>query len=462
MTASIVPNWLRRHWEGEGGIGALLPIAVPMIVTSIFDTLMTFIDRVYLAHVGKEEMSASLAGGITSWMCICLFVGLISYVSTVVAHFYGAGRKNECPQVMHQAILLAVACYPICLLTSWLGSHALGGEGHSPVQTRLERIYFWYLAFGCIVALMRSAYSGFFAGIGKTKVIMVANCVSLVVNLVVNYVLIFGKWGFPAMGIVGAAIGTVLAGVAMALVIGVWYYREIARPEYQGGPRRHFEWEKMRPLIVFGFPNGVGNFLGMASFVVVVSLLSRYGADMAAATTITFNWDNVSFFPMLGMQIGVSTLVGQFMGAKRPDLAERAAYSGYKLTITYALLGTLVFSLLPTLLVSVFTPEAPGVDYTEVRKIAVPMIRASAFYLIFDAITLISDGALKGAGDTFWTMIIGVGWHWLVAFLQWFAIARCHFAPFPAWLVFVFSIMGHGIILVWRFQLGHWKQIKMI
>ena len=150
------------------------------------------------------------------------------------------------------------------------------------------------------------------------------------------------------------------------------------------------------------------------------------------------------------------------MGAKRPDLAERAAYSGYKLAISYALIGTLVFSLLPTLLVSVFTPDTPGVDYTEVRKIAVPMIRASAFYLIFDAITLISDGALKGAGDTLWTMIIGVGWHWLVAFLLWFAIARCHFAPIPAWLVFVFSIMGHGIILVWRFQLGRWKKIKMI
>ncbi|MBR0459832.1 MAG: MATE family efflux transporter [Victivallales bacterium] len=452
---------MKRHLDGDGGIRQLLPIAVPMILTSVFDTLMTFIDRVYLSYVGKTELSASFSAGITSWMCICLFVGLIGYTGAVVAQFYGAKRYTECPHVVEQSLRLAFLCYPLCLLTCWLGAFTFGGEGHDPEQARLERIYFWYLSFGCIVALLRGAYCGFFAGIGKTKIIMVANCVALVVNLTVNYVLIFGKFGCPAMGIRGAAIGTVLAGLAMALIVMFQYYREIRKPPFVGTPSG-FDWGKLRTLVVYGAPSGVGQLLGMGSFVVIVYLLNAYGADVAAATTITFNWDNVSFFPLIGLQTGVSTLVGQFMGAQKPELAERSAYSGFKLALSYSICGVFAFCLFPHILVGVFTPEGEGLDYAQVRTIAIPMLRAAALYLLFDAIHLISSGALFGAGDTLWTTVLNVCLSWIGALGLWVTIRILNVSPIQAWITFVFFVMFHSVIIYVRFRLGGWKNIRMI
>lgn len=451
-----------RHIEGPGGIRALLPIAVPMILTSIFDTLMTFVDRMYLSYVGKEEMAACMIGGTSSWMCMTMFVGLIGYSSAIIAHYYGANRHKECPKVVYQAVLLSLASYPVILLIGWGVSYTFGYNGHAPKQVELERVYFAYMIFGGILALMRSAFSSFFAGIGKTYIVMIGNGVALLVNLVSNYVLIFGKFGFPRMEVKGAAIGTLLASLSMVLVIIFSFLSTVRKEPYYSRISFKLDREKMRTLLRFGFPNGLENMLGMASFVLTLTALHSYGADVAAATTIVFNWDSVSFFPLMGLQIGVTALVGQSMGAGKPLVAERSAYSGFKLAFSYAGVVILLFWIIPYILVGVFTPDVEGLDYGNVRELAVPMLRLASFYLLSDALYLISSGALRGAGDTFWVMVAGILIHWFIAGAVWIAVKYCGVTPMMAWLLFVLTVMFGGFIILFRFLKGGWKNIKML
>ncbi|MDD4538649.1 MAG: MATE family efflux transporter [Lentisphaeria bacterium] len=455
---------VRRHLDGPGGISALLPIAVPMIISQIFDTLMTFVDRLYLAYVGKEEIAACMSGGITAWLCMTLFVGIIGYSSTIVAHHYGAKRFRECPLVVYQGLLLAVLSYPLVLVVASFASRIFTSGGHDPVLAELELQYFWYMAFGGILALLRTAVASFFAGIGKTKVIMWANSTALLVNLVANYVLIFGKLGLPAMGLKGAAIGTLMASATMTVVICVAFLREIRRAPYSATwADVHYNWRNLRALLRFGLPNGVENLLGMGSFVAVVTSFNSYGANVAAATTIVFSWDLVSFFPLIGIQVGVCTLVGQCMGAKNPAGAEQAAYSGFKLALVYSGLALVIFCTIPQVLVGIFTPDnVPGLDYGAVRELAVQMLRLAALYLMFDGIVLVSSGALRGAGDTLWVMIVGTILQWTNAGVVLIGVHVMQWQPIYAWLVFVFAIMTTSAVVFMRFKHGKWKSITML
>ncbi|NLF62836.1 MAG: MATE family efflux transporter [Lentisphaerae bacterium] len=452
----------RRHCDGPGGISALLPIAIPMIVSSVFDTLMTFIDRLFMAHVGKEHIAACMSGGITSWLCLTLFAGLIGYSSTLVAHHYGAKRYEECPKVVFQGIILAFVSYPLALAASYFAAMSFEWAGHDPIQIELERRYFWYMAFGGILALLRSAFAAFFAGIGKTKVIMRANAAAVVVNIIANYVLIFGKFGFPALGIDGAAIGTLLSSTCMTGIIGASFWRHARQKPFRTKRFAHLDPYNLKTLLRFGAPNGLENLLGMASFVAINSAMHSYGADAAAAITIVFSWDLVMFFPLIGLQVGVSTLVGQNLGAGDIPAAERSAYSGFKLTFWYSALGVFFFCAFPHLLVGVFTPDIPGVDYQAARDLAIPMLRIASLYLMFDGVMLIASGALRGAGDTLAVMLITVNLHWISAALALAGAYYFNWPPTTAWIALVISFMLGSIVLCIRFKQGKWKQIRML
>ncbi|MGI5924255.1 MAG: MATE family efflux transporter [Lentisphaeria bacterium] len=456
--------FVRRHLDGPGGISALLPIAVPMIISQVFDTLMTFVDRLYLAYVGKEEIAACMSGGNTAWLCLTLFAGIIGYSSTLIAHHHGAKRFRECPLVVYQGLLLALLSYPLALLVARFAARSFSAAGHEPTLVALELQYFWYMAFGGILSLLRAAVASFFAGIGKTRVIMWANSAALLVNLVANYILIFGKLGFPAMGLKGAAIGTLMASGTMTAIIMLAFLCEIRRAPYSATLSDiRFDRRNLRALLRFGLPIGVGGLLGMGSFVVVVQSFNSYGANVAAATTIVFSWDLVSFFPLVGIQIGVSTLVGQCLGARNTVGAEQAAYSGFKLALLYSGLMLIAFCLFPQVLVAMFTPDnVPGLDYSEVRVLAVKMLRLAAFYLLFDGIFLIASGALRGAGDTFWVMAIDTSIRWFEAIVLMIGVRYLQWSPVHAWAVMVFTTVLGGVIMFGRFKQGKWKDVRML
>ena len=110
----------KRHFDGPGGILELLPIAIPMFFSTMFDMLMMFIDRLFLSHVGVVHQAAAMTGGITSWMVVSFFVGIVGYNSTLTAQYYGAGQKYNCVRMVKQSLWCAIVSYPLILLGCWL------------------------------------------------------------------------------------------------------------------------------------------------------------------------------------------------------------------------------------------------------------------------------------------------------------------------------------------------------
>jgi MATE family multidrug resistance protein len=460
MVSFMLRQYFSRHWHGPGGIAALIPIAVPMILSNIFDTVMMFVDRLYLAYVGKEQMAACMGAGITSWSCMVFFVSVISYASAMVARSYGAGRHAECSPAVWQGIRLGVFSYPLVIAAGFLAVCAFALAGHDPLQVKLETIYFWYMLIGGgLLALIRAPLAAFFSGIGKTKVIMQASFAAMLVNLLFNYLLIFGKFGFPRLEIVGAALGTLLASLVMDGILLVVFLRHCKQPEYRNPTAWKYNAVLTRILLRYGLPTGLDAFLATIAFNLAIVLFHGYGADAAAAVTIVMNWDLIAFFPLMGVQVAVTTLVSQNLGAGNLKAAERSAYSGCKLNVFYSLFIMALFLLLPRLLVSIFTPESEGLDYSLVSQLAVQLLRWAAFYLIFEGVYLAFSGALRGGGDTLWAMLIGLFFHWFLAANVMVTSRLLGLTLLGSWRAWVLSFALGGTMIFWRFKKGHWKKI---
>lgn len=459
---STLSQRLRAHLDGDGGIRQLVAIAFPMFISQAADTLMMFVSRFFLARVGREHMAAAMSGGLTAFMSFTFFIGVIGYGNALVAQHLGSGRRERCGLAAAQGLFLAVLSYPVILLVRPAGLWLLRTAGHDPLQQALETDFFRIVVWFAVFPLLRAAFGSFFSGIGRTRMVMIANGVGMLVNIGVNYVLIFGKCGFPALGLRGAAFATAIASMVSVAILAAAYFSPALRREYGTASGLRLDRSMFTCLLRFGLPSGTEFFLNMAAFTLFVQFMHSYGRDVAAAVTITFNWDSVAFVPLIGVGIATMSLVGRYMGAGSPELAERAAYSGLKTTVWYTTIIFVLFLAAPQALAGLFVPGGNAQDYAAVMPRTVFMIRMASVYLLSDAFMLVFGGALRGAGDTRWAMCTSVTCHWLFTSASWVLIRVVRCTPETAWVVFVFLVSLTGAIFFARFRGGRWKSLRVL
>lgn len=474
---SYLRHFFHRHFKSSGGIYDLLPIALPMMISQSFDTAMMFIDRLFLSKLGEGYMAACMSGGMISFTTMTFFIGLLSYSGTLTAHAWGAKQYHECPKIVSQGIWLSLLFFPIILLISGLLVLNFDKLGHAPEQVVLERQYFLALLSFTLFPLLRSVLAGFFTGIGRTWVLLLANFIALLVNVIINYFLIFGHGPFPKLGILGAGIGTGISTVTLTLILWGFYLYTIKKDQVFAKLQLFYRFNRhlLLKLWRYGAPCGLELLLNMAAFTCVISLLHSYGTKVADAVTIVFNWDLIAFVPMIGMQIGVTTMVGQYMGAKQPELAEKVTYSGFKIGACYALFMQFLFISASATLINLFKPSGEIANFTEIYTLAVVLLRLAAIYIFFDGMILVFTGALRGAGDTTWVMNVNTTMHWLMVLciyasikiwnipcLSPFAQKYAFWLPVGSWLFFVCMIMITSLIFLFRFRQGKWKQLDIL
>jgi MATE family multidrug resistance protein len=439
----------------------LLGIALPMVISQASDTVMMFTDRLFLSRLGEAYLSAAMSGGLTAFMLSSLFLGTVGYTSAVVAQLFGAGRKEGCGEATVQGLILALFCYPLILALSPLARYLFVLAGQSPLQIGLGYEYFRVIIFGSIFLVLRYAISGFFLGIGRTRVVMLANLAGMLINLPANYVLIYGKLGFPALGLTGAALGTVLGSLVTFLILLASYLRRANRLEFATHRGFRFRGATMRTLVRYGAPAGVEMLLNVAAFNLFVQFLHSYGTGVAAAVTIAFNWDIVAFIPMLGMSYATTALVGQFVGGRDLTQARRAAYLSLRVAWIYSGAMVIVFLAATRVLVRTFAAGFPG-DTSEITRLATVMIRLASIYTLADSAQLVFAGALRGAGDTRWVMWVSVALHWVFAAVAVTLIRVLRIPPVLAWVGFIVFIVLLGAAMYLRFRGGRWLQIRLI
>jgi MATE family multidrug resistance protein len=439
----------------------LVAVALPMIASQASETVMLFVDRLFLSWLGKVHIAASMSGGLSTFVFTSLFAGIVGYTNAIVAQYYGAERNDRCVEATVQGTYLSFALVPAAYLLIPLVQHFFVIVGHSAEQVRLESTYFGILMLSAPFVLLRQVFVGFFLGIGRTRIVMAANVVGMVINVPLNYVLIFGHMGFPALGIRGAAYGTIAGSGTILFILLIAFFRHQLYRSYAGTGRFKLRWDLIRRLVRFGLPAGTELFLNVFAFNLFVQLMHSMGEDVAAAVTITFNYDMVAFIPMVGLGVAVTSLVGRQMGGGNPEGARKATFLALRVGYSYASLMMVVFIAGAGPLVRVFAGALSAQDQ-ELLNLAKAMLRLAAIYTLADITQLVFGGALRGAGDTRYVMYISVAMHWFMAIGAVVLIRVVEAPPLTVWLFFIGFVVLLGAAIFWRFQNGAWTRMKVI
>ena len=436
----------------------MLVVALPMLLSMSFDTLMTFVDRLFLAKLSPFEMNAALGGGGTQIVMTNLFVGVLSYATAMVAQRLGAKKNGECSQVIVQSMYFALICMPFIFLTIPLGYFLFGLQHLDPLQMEPQKLYFKILIFGSPLVLARSVLANFFTGIGETKIIMKSAFVALLVNIFANYFLIFGYGPFPKLGIAGAAYGTLLGTFSSVAMMALVYFNKKNRRRF--GTSKNFGWDgsTMKELCGRGIPCGIEFFLNMFAFQSLLFLFHGMGAVSATAASIMFNWDMVAYVPLMGLEIAATSLVGRYVGAKNAAAARRSCISGLKIGWAYALTIAMLFLLLPGVLVDIFSPDTASDVFNEARPMSIFMLRVALFYIVSEVLLVIFAGALRGAGDTLWVMFTSVCMNWCVTSTLFVSAYIFHLPANYAWCAVVCGYSLWPFVFLWRWKTGRWRR----
>jgi MATE family, multidrug efflux pump len=447
--------------QNSSTLQRLLIIAFPMVISQASDTVMLFVDRLFLSRLGEEYLAASMSGGLTQFMVSAFFIGTISYITAIVAQYYGAKNLKKCSQATFQAIALSVFSYPILLVISPLARFFFIASGQSTMQVELAYVYFQTLIFGSIFLMLRYALAGFFIGIGRTTVVMIANMVGMLVNIPLNYVLIYGKLGLPALGLQGAAIGTIIGNMTIFIILISFYLRGKNRTDFATHKALKLNRNLLKTLLHFGVPAGLEMFMNIAAFNLFVQAMHSYGTKVAAAVTIAFNWDVVAFIPMLGMGYAVTALVGQNIGAGDYNEARRSTYMGLKTAWVYSISMVIIFLIAAKGMVGLFVSGFEG-DSEEITALALTMLRLVSIYIMADSAQIVFVGALRGAGDTKWVMKVSVAFHWIFALVAILLIKVGRVNPVLVWICFIVFLITLGFTTFFRFRSGKWREISVI
>ena len=426
-----------------------------MVVSQGAFAVMIFTDRYFMSQIDPVHMAAALGGGIASFFSFCFFTGLLSYTNAMAAQYLGAGEPQKCPKVVTQGIIMTVMSTPFLTLVAFLVVGIFEGMGHDPAQVELERVYYLILMSGVLITLAKTCISSYFAGIGRTHVVMICDVFGLLVNVPLCYAMVFGKFGLPALGIVGAGVSTVVATVLAFALFLAFYFRKEHREQFRVRHSFSLDLKILRRLWRLGSPGGLEMFLNVAAFNLFLLMFQSYGIAEGAAATIVFNWDILSFIPMIGLHVAVISLIGRFVGARDMARANEVMTAAFSIALAYSAVLAVVYITCRFPLVEVFAP--PSGDFTAVRELAPFMMIGLSTYVMADAIILVSGGVLRGAGDTRWLMVASVSLHWAMLVAQFLIIRVFELNPRVSWMAFVMLVFAIALVYALRLKSGRWR-----
>ena len=454
---------LQRRWGAEGGYREFLIIAFPLILSTASWSIQHFIDRVFLTWYSTEALAAALPAGMTNFIFLSFFIGIAQYVNTFVAQYTGAGRPERVGPAIWQGVYLALLSGLLALGLAAVSTPLFELIGHDPTVRQAETVYFRVLCYGIGVHVLSTTASCFFSGRGKTWILLAVNVAVTTLNVVLDYGLIFGRWGLPEWGIRGAAWATNFAGLFSALLFFILILRPSHRREFATLRGWKPEADLFRRLLRFGGPSGLTFMLDILAFSLFILIAGRLGTVELAASNLAFNINTLAFMPLIGCGIAVTTMVGQRLGRNQPEKAEYCTWSGFHLSLFYTISMALAYILLPQLFLLPFSAHAQGADFTAAYAIAVILLRIVAIYCVFDALYMTFTATLKGAGDTRFIMWVSVPLGWALMVVPCF-VGQVYFNAgiYALWGFLCFYVVTMALVFYFRFRQGKWKSMRVI
>lgn len=429
-------------------------LAAPIVLTQLSQTVMHMTDSAFVGQLGAAELGGLGFAGIWGWTVFCVFSGCASGVQTFVAQAHGAGREHECGAWAWRGLWAVVL--PATLLYALFGLFAepfLGALGASEEVNRHAVAYQHVRPLGIPALAAWMVLAAYFRGLGDTRTPLATTIVANLVNIVLAYGLVFGRFGLPAWGVPGAALATSVAEWLQAGMLFAVLLARRQRLRFGTGPRG-LERAAVVRFLRTSAPIGGQWLLDMSAFAIFTTLVARMGTAAMAANQAMLSLLSLSFMQAYGISLATSTLVGRYKGAGEPEAAARSLGSALRLGIGLAIAVAALFLLVPDRLLGLYTRDP------QVLALGRPLLALGAGFQLFDALGIVVAGALRGAGDTRWPFVAQTLGAWVVRLpLAWAFALGLGYGALGAWCAELVFVLGLGVAFLWRFRSGTWRGV---
>lgn len=400
------PSFISRFFKESG---ALLHLSIPIILMQLATQSMGFVDTTMAGQVSAEDLAA-IALGTSLWLPVSLLLrGIIMALTPVVAFHRGAQNYQSIQTNFIQMLWLSSLVSAVLIAYLFSGEMILVGLQVAPEIIPIASDYVVALAFGVPGIALFYTLNGFCEGMNNTRVPMIISVVGLLVNIPVNYVLIYGKFGLPAMGAVGCGWATsivywLMSALLFSYVKGHHHYKRILRFNSLKPV-----WYEIKQLFKLGMPIGLNIAVCGSIFAVIALLIGRIGAENVAAAQIALNISSMTYMIPMSLSFGITIRVGHALGEQKHYDAKDRSLFGIITAALLSLISVAFFLLFPEWIIRLYTTD-PIVSAT-----AATLLVLTAVYQFSDALQTSANGALRGYKDTKIPMMLAIAAYWGLA-----------------------------------------------
>jgi MATE family multidrug resistance protein len=430
-------------------------LALPLVLAEIGWMTMGIVDTVMVGHLPESARAIGAVSISSNLFNVVAFFGggLLIGLDTLVSQAFGAGQREDCHRSLVNGVYLAIAMTPLLMVPFWFFGPLLRGLHIDPAIASFAIPYMKALAFGLFPLLLYFAVRRCIQAMNLVRPVAFALITANIINALFNWILIYGKWGAPAMGVVGSGWSTALSRAYLAVVLVgylLWYDRR-HRTDLLKTPV-DLDFTRIRRLIILGLPAAVQITLEVSVFALATALIGRLGAVALASHQIALNTIAFTYMVPLGISSAAAVRVGQAIGRREPVAAGESGDTAIFLGAAFMTLAAAVLLVFPRWIALMYTPDEVVIRSTSL------LLAAGAAFQLFDGIQTVATGALRGAGDTRTPMLCHFTGYWVIGLPlgAWLCFRR-GWGAFGIWSGLSLALILIGIVLLfaWRRTVRH-------
>lgn len=426
---------------------ALIVLGTPLVIHNLANMGMQFTDTVMAGQLSAVALAAVAVGGAIYTPLFLLIVGLLLSISPTTAQLFGAGRYSEIGHYTRQGFWLALMAAVIGLLIMRNAAPLLRVIGISsdvlPVAADYLRAIAWGLPATAFYHVLRFTSEG----ISHTRPLLGIALLGLALNVPLNYILMYGKFGLPALGAVGAGFSSAIVMWVMFFALLIYVRRRALYSRLHIFAR--FEWPRRRELTelaALGAPIGIAIFMEVALFATTTLLMAKLGVIPIAAHQVAVNFSGMMFMVPMGLAMASTIRVGQAIGRGQPERARFAGFTAVGVCGCFMVISALFMLTFRYAIADLYSDDAA------VIQLAASLFIMAALFQLPDGLQVAGAGALRGLKDTRVPMLMTILAYWIIGFpLAWIFGIVLDYGPRAIWLGLIGGLTAAAILLNWRF-----------
>ena len=441
-------------------IGSVIRLAWPVVVQQVSFSMVQLVDTALVGHLGEDALAGVRLAGQIFWFSQAGMVAVGIGATAIIARNVGAGKPELASTTLRNAILMALAWGIFVGLGMWfLGSWGLGMLGAEEQAQQEGTTYLKAAAIGMPFWSLVYVGSASLQGAGDTRTPMAIGIIVNICNVIMAYTLINGAGRAPQLDVQGSGLGFSFAAIIGATLVMTVLASGTRVIQWHPWEAFKFDPVDARRALNVGMPAGVEQVQFNIAFMIYTRIIASLGTTALAAHGVTLAIQGLTFNVGFALSVATTALVGQSLGAQRPDLAEKAAYVTMRYSLVFMVVLGASLMLLGGPITDIFVG---GENADEVVSIGRKLLFIFAFAMPALAVSLTLGGALRGAGDTRAVLLIMAGTTWIVRLVPAYLLAITFGLGVPgAWIAAILDINTRALLMWLRFRQGRWKEIKV-